>query len=256
MVYLALLPRIAVILAAGSGTRIGCPKAVLEVHGYPLILYPLAVLSIVGVESFCIITRRDLASRIKEYASRILDLYDLTVVVNNEPERENGFSLLLAAHECPWSLYEPAFISMVDHIYPPLLAQRVAMTSSNRYYVIGGDREAVYVDVEEATKLLADASMSIVKLGKNISRWTHIDTGLHLARRFVVEYSYELLGRPYRVALNDLTSTLARHNMLYLADVSGIPWKDIDTREDLESIERGSSRIVLDTVREWIGWRR
>ena len=259
MVYLALSPRIAVILAAGSGTRIGYPKAVLEVLGSPLITYPLSVLQIVGVKMFCIVTRRDLASRVEEHAVETLGSpHDFTIVINDEPERENGFSLLLAARECPWGLYEPAFISMVDHIYPPLLAQRVAMSGSNhnKYYVIGGDREALYVDEEEATKLLVDASMAIRRLGKSISSWTHLDTGLHLAYRFAVELSYELLGRPYRVALNDLTSTLALHGMLYLADVSGIPWKDIDTREDLESIERGSSRAVLDTVREWVYWEK
>ncbi|ABM80022.1 NTP transferase domain-containing protein [Hyperthermus butylicus] len=246
-----LAPRLAVLLAAGLGTRLGGkPKPLLRVAGRPLAWYPLSVLHLAGAREACIVTRSEIADELRGLASSIYGGGSVTVVVNPEPERENGYSLLLAATECPLLVSEPAYVSMTDHIYSPLIPVRAGYSVQTGYYMIAGDSEPCCIDIDEATFVKAVLPRGY-DVGKGIAWWTHVDTGVHVYALDSSELQAVAAGE-YTVKLNTITSRLAQRGRLLVADVSCLPWTEIDTPRDLEEAERGQRRWVIRHVEEWL----
>ena len=249
---MAMTARYAVLLAAGLGTRLGGPKPLVRLHGRPLAWYPLSVLHLVGASEVCIVTRSELASVVRELAGSIYGSGSVNVVVNSEPWRENGYSLVLASWLCPCPRDEPVYVSMSDHVYSPLVPARL---EAPRWalYSIAGDSEPAYVDADEATKILAANGIGYA-VGKELRLWSHVDMGVHATRlgaileaaRLVMAENQDVLG------LNMLTDMLARLGGLHVSEASGLPWTEIDTPMDLEEAEKGSRRRVVEHVLSWL----
>ncbi|BES80895.1 NTP transferase domain-containing protein [Pyrodictium abyssi] len=243
--------RYAVLLAAGLGTRLGGPKPLVRLHGRPLAWYPLSVLHLVGASEACIVTRSELASELRGLAESIYGSGSVHVVVNSEPWRENGYSLVLASRLCPCPGDEPVYVSMSDHVYSPLVPARL---EAPRWalYSIAGDREPVYVDADEATKILAVGGIGYA-VGKGLRLWSHVDMGVHAARLGAIRETAELVmaGSQGVLGLNMLTDTIARLGGLHVSEASGLPWTEIDTPMDLEEAEKGPRRRVVEHVLSW-----
>ena len=242
----------AVLLAAGEGRRLGGRKPLARLRGRPLAWYPVSVLHLLGVTEFVIVTRGELASELRGLVEMVAGAGSAVVVVNREPWRENGYSLLLGLREADG---EAVLVSMSDHVYSPRLAARVAATAYPwALYVTGCDASPCCVDTDEATKVLAAGPVEVAH-GKGLPRWTCIDTGVHLARsgpllleaaRLTCRLNEGVLG------LNSLLDTLARLGMASTSRVDGLPWLEVDTPGDLEEAESGRNRWVVDHVLEWL----
>jgi 1L-myo-inositol 1-phosphate cytidylyltransferase len=160
------LPRLAAVLAAGEARRLGGRKPLARLHGRPLAWYPVSVLHLLGAAEFIVVTRPDLAPELRGLVESVAGSGSATVVVNNEPWRENGYSLLLAAREAG-----PAatlWVSMSDHVYSPLLAARVAAQHPGRGYTVACDREPCCIDTGEATRVLAEPPLAS-RVGKGLA---------------------------------------------------------------------------------------
>ena len=244
-----MVPRTAIILAAGLGSRLGYKaKPLVKLQGKPLVWYPVSVLHSIGVREFCVVTRRDVEAEVRSIVSSVAGGPSVHTVVNNEPERENGYSLILAVSGC--GLYDVAYVSMSDHVYSPSIPLRVSSVRVGRGYVIAGDAQPCCVDVDEATRIEAVSGVGY-RVGKGLEFWTHIDTGVHIiygASSDIVEVA----SGEEVVKLNTITSRLAARGELYVADVTGLPWTEIDTPLDLEETERGSRRWVVEHVKRWL----
>ncbi|KSW12548.1 hypothetical protein CF15_07470 [Pyrodictium occultum] len=245
--------RYAVLLAAGLGRRLGGPKPLVRLRGRPLAWYPLSVLHLLGVSEACIVTRRELAGELRGLAESIYGPGAVDVVVNEEPWRENGYSLLLASRGCPGLGWEPVYVSMSDHVYSPLLPARLQPLPGWAHYGIAGDGDPCCVDVEEATRLQASGGIGYA-VGKGLRYWSHVDTGVHAARPagLAEEARRALASGGGVLSLNTLTSGLAARGLLYVAEASGQPWTEIDTPRDLEEAEKGERRRVVDHVLSWL----
>lgn len=77
----------AVILAAGSSTRLGQPKALIEIGGKPLVVLAYEHLSKAGCSPIVIVTRQELA------VDLMLALPDANIAINADPERGRTGSL-------------------------------------------------------------------------------------------------------------------------------------------------------------------
>ncbi|ALL00796.1 sugar nucleotidyltransferase [Pyrodictium delaneyi] len=244
--------RYAVLLAAGLGTRLGGPKPLVRLHGRPLAWYPLSVLHLVGASEVCIVTRSELEGELRQLAESVYGSGAVHVVINSEPWRENGYSLLLASRLCPCPVGEPVYVSMSDHVYSPLVPARLAVPRW-AVYSIAGDREPAYVDADEATKILAVGGVGYA-VGKGLRFWSHIDMGVHAVRLDAIREASELVMAWSQgvLGLNMLTDTLARLGGLYVSEASSLPWTEVDTPRDLEEAEKGRRRRVVEHVLSWI----
>ena len=239
-----MLPRLLVLLAAGLGTRIGGDKQFLEVEGKPLSYYPLVVSHLLGVSEAVIVTRVEIGSEMKKLAESIYGSGSVYIVINREIWRENGYSLLLAGETLGWT--GRVLVSMADHVYTPLVPIRVAATKG--CYVVGGDAEPGFIDVEEAT--LVEATPFISRIGKGLSHYTHVDVGVHSIELNIL-HGYRVVSG--KLPLSSIVAKLAeKTNCAVIADVSGLEWTEIDTPRDLEELVSGRRRRVLDVVLEWI----
>jgi len=242
--------RAAVLLAAGEGRRLGGRKPLARLRGRPLAWYPVSVLHLLGVTEFVVVTRRELAAEMRRLVETVAGPGSAMVVVNTEPWRENGHSLLLGLREIAWS---PAAVSMSDHVYSPRLAARVA---AHRWpwaeYVTGCDREPCCVDTGEATRVLAMEPREEAH-GKHLERWTCIDTGVHAAYPGPLLAEAAVRARRRGVlSLNALLDTTAKMGAAATAPAHGLPWLEVDTPLDLEEAEKGRNRWVVDHVLEWL----
>ena len=159
---------------------------------------------------------------------------------------ENGYSALLAAQRVEEDFL---LVAMVDHVVHPAIHRAVAytLTAMGADVVVGGDRYAVYVDHGEATRIRCDERNRIVAIGKGLNPYDYVDVGVIGFRRSSLTAS--MLEDGETATVNSLVQKLASSGVGPVVDVTGLPWKDVDTVDDLYDLLVGPGREVLDIVR-------
>ncbi|RUM47314.1 MAG: hypothetical protein DSY37_02690 [Hyperthermus sp.] len=239
-------PRLIIVLAAGAGRRLGGAKPLVRLRGRPLAWYPLSVLHLLGAAEAVIVTRRELASGLRELARSILGRGAVNIVLNNEPWRENGYSLLLGASTLT---SDASFVTMSDHVFSPLLPARLEYSVAGRGgYALVCDSNPLFIDVDEATKIMMQPPI-LYESSKNLREWMCVDTGVHAL------FSPPTLKEAARgrvLTLNALVSSLASTGRARAVLVRGAYWTEIDTPDDLVEAEEGRRGRVVEHVLSWV----
>ena len=232
----------AVVLAAGRGSRLGFltrfrPKALMPVAGRALVAHVLDSLARAGIDEAVVVC----GYRGDQLEGALAEGTPLGVacVRNPEYEREASLSLAAAREACG---NEPFLLVMGDHLFEPALVRRLlrAGESFSSMYVdrapslVAADFGSWPADyVEEATKLEVDDAGRVGAIGKGLSRWDALDTGVFLCRPPVWE-AVEAAGD---APLSAVFGRLAEEGQLVAADVTGCFWYDVDTADDLAAVE-------------------
>jgi len=249
----------ALVLAAGLSTRLGAlargAKFSVKVRSRPLISYPLTSLLLAGVEKIYIVVNPSGMERLEEVLASLGYVDVVNVVVNEEPWRENGYSLLVGASQLAADSF---FVSMSDHIYPielPMRLREVAEMWKDAVIVVAGDRAPPYVDVEEATLIDAGGGLEVRRMGKSLRKWDFVDAGVFIMRREVVNVAREVASEKDVVKLSDVVNAAVERGLkAVVADITGIPWTEVDTPEDYFLVNRGPRSIVVEeVVKGWSG---
>ncbi len=238
----------AVILAAGLSRRFrrhaGRFKLTVPVSGYPLVCYPMTSLVMAGVERIILVVNPFNGEAVNRILSESFPFnVEIDIVVNDKPELGNGYSLLSAL---PKVKDDRFIISMADHIYPPSVALKLINCNGS---VLGGDSNALYIDVNEATKIHVRDGY-VAKIGKNINPFEYVDIGVHaLERKLPFK---ECMKEIDSLELSAVMECLASRHPIGVADVNGAPWTELDTYSDYIEITQGDRRNVVEEVlREW-----
>ncbi len=241
--------REAVILASGLGTRLreitgGTPKCFYEIGGLPLVLYPAHALRLNGVTRVTAVVPPGMKSRALQTLGNLFN--EVCVVENNEVESGNAYSLK-RAEECVKSEY--FLVTVCDSLYPPSTVERIIRYREGveADVVVGGSRVTDYVDVDEATKILA-IDGEVYRIGKELTDYTHIDIGLFVMKDTVFQVASKMRwGR--EVSLFELIEFGIREGLrVVVADLGDTPWTEVDTLEDLRELLWGRRKAVLDTI--------
>ena len=246
--------REAVILAAGIGSRLGSlgkgAKFALTVANRPLITYPIFSLASAGAKRFIIVTRSETVKPIERALRGMDHILEYRFCINDEWERENGYSLF-AASRCVRD--ERFFLSMSDHIYPREIPERLRLEARKHpsaSIIVAGDREPLFVDVGEATLIEARGGR-VVAIGKGLPSWSHVDTGVFVMKREVFTVASHLARRKYRLKLSEIVQAAAYMGLeVRVADVTGIPWTEVDTVDDYMSVVSGIKARLPQLVYE------
>ncbi len=240
----------AVILAGGKSSRLikytgGKPKWSLSIRGKPMIYYPISALRSVGVNRFIIIVAKKWFREMSKLLRRMNIDYEL--VPNNYVERENGFSFLLSKDYVTDNYF---YLSMSDHIYSAKLLHVLQNKKYSRsHLVICGDREPLFIDVSEATKILSDRRENIIAIGKNVRPFTHVDTGVFLISKRIFHVAEKLASSRYSFTMSDIVNKSVKyHYYVKVATIYRGYWTEIDTISDLTGVKRGKRRAVLDAA--------
>ncbi len=236
-----------VVLAAGDGDRLGeltsrIPKVLLTVLGKPLILYPIEALVKAGIKEIAIVTGF-LGHKVEAFLySNSISEANIQFIYNPNHKGGNAISVEVAGD---WTAGEPFILCMGDHIIPQDYISR---------FVNGTPcQEALAVDfnpgnhhiVEEATKVRVDSKGIIREIGKGLTQWDGIDTGVFLLTENFVNAVLELqLTRGIDIEISEVIRfMLDRGQDFITVDTSGLFWADIDTMEDI---------LLVDGTEQWL----
>ena len=223
----------AVILAAGHGTRLGKlgrekPKVLVRVAGRELLYRHLYLLSRLGVEEFVIVVNSNTQQQVQEFLQG--QNYRWSLVVNEAPEKGNGYSLLLTKDHVEGTF----LVVMGDHIYEEAFLEKAI---KGKGLIV--DREGRFIDHEEATKVSIQGGRA-KDIGKAISG-NAFDTGFFVLTEEVFRHAAEILEEKGAVEMSEIVKRAG----LEVTEVSGYLWMDVDTPAEAKKATRVLVRNAL-----------
>ena len=232
----------AIILCAGKANRMrsfpeNLPKQLIKVGGRQILERTLILLKNQGIERFIIVVNEENSAPIEEKLTGMGIDYHL--ILNKEPERENGYSLFLATE----SLEDEGFIlTMGDHLYSE---DFIAQAVRKKGLVL--DRLGLFIDRNEATKVLCKEG-KVSEIGKDLDRFDGFDTGFFILSKDIHKTAERLVAEKEKVTLSEIV----RDASIPCSEVSGEFWTDVDTPEDIVRARKG---ILLSSVKgDGDGW--
>ncbi len=227
-----------VILAAGDGDRLqsvigAYPKVLVSVQGKSLMWYPIEAMAAAGVRQIAVVVGY-LASEVRgalgdgrRFGVR------LEYILNRDYCGGNAISVSKVR---AWAAGEPFVLCMGDHMIEPGLVSRLLQRSPVAETLCVDFTPADRCDLAEATKVAIDSSGCIRHIGKDLTYWDALDTGVFLLTEKFLNAIDELLPKlGSDTEISDVIRFMvSRENRFVTHDVSGSLWIDVDTDEDLK----------------------
>ncbi len=217
------MPKTAVILCAGYGTRMGGKvKPLMKVGGREIIYRTIKLLRDNGVERFIVIVNRENRKPIEEFLKSLNIEYE--VVVNPNPERGNGYTFYLAKDR----VYGRFVLVMGDHVYGEDFVKEALKGEG-----LICDRNPRFVDLDEATKVIVENGRA-KRVGKKLERFCCVDTGFFVLTPEIFSVAENIVESKEVVSLSEIMEK-ARVKVTF---VDGLFWMDVDTEEELRKANR------------------
>ena len=217
------MPKTAVILCAGYGTRMGGKvKPLMKVGGREIIYRTIKLLRDNGVERFIVIVNRENRKPIEEFLKSLNIEYE--VVVNPNPERGNGYTFYLAKDRVNGRFV----LVMGDHVYGEDFVKEALKGEG-----LICDRNPRFVDLDEATKVIVENGRA-KRVGKKLERFCCVDTGFFVLTPEIFSVAKNIVESKEVVSLSEIMEK-ARVKVTF---VDGLFWMDVDTEEELRKANR------------------
>ena len=242
----------AIILAAGSGTRISknfpaLPKALIQVNNISIISRQISLFKKNGIDEIIVIT-----GPFKEKFS----IPDITCVYDQKFEEHDILGSLMEARE---HIFGDVIITYSDIIFEDLILKKILQTNLDIGIAVDLDWKKAYENrkshaISEAENILFDNSRNILEIRKNI-RNSNLEIGEFLGIVKLSNNGCKLLLKKYDEIRNDDNGRFhdaESSTKAYLTDmiqelidsnievkpifISG-KWCEIDTIEDLKMAE-------------------
>jgi len=228
-----------VILAAGDGRRLlpatlQTSKVLLDVGGQPLIHYAVEALADAGVSDTVVVVGYQ-GQAVSAALGPVFP--DLGFIQNDDYLGGNALSIYAARD---FVSDEPFLVCMGDN---PIGFETIRQLLST-----GGNGNTLCVDtmasdpsqISDGNRVVVDSNGYISSIGKDLTVWNAIDTGVFQMTRAVFNVIDMLVRtKGIHVEINDIVRHLiGEESPFFTCDVSGMFWADVDTRADLETTDR------------------
>ncbi len=242
----------AVLLAAGDGGRLRplsleTPKVLLEVAGKPLICWTLEALRGVGITEVGVVVGCN-AEKVESALRDVRPGLSLEFIENPDWRGENGRSLH-AAREFAGDA--PFVLCMGDHLASPkVIESLVAMEDRASVLCVDSHAELPF-QIDDATKVIVGPNGEVVEIGKDLSWWNAVDTGVFRLDPVVFKATDYLIRKEGRgLELSQVVRLFTEERAPFATcDVTGLFWADVDTLEDYRAVERLLREGLVDG--EW-----
>jgi 1L-myo-inositol 1-phosphate cytidylyltransferase len=226
----------AVIPAAGAGTRVAAltreaPKSLIEINGRQLIEHIILAARTAGVRDFVIVT----GYQPDAIPAALGNGRDLGVAIEycHNPRWQdlaNGYSILSAAP----LLGETFIILMSDHLFEPTLLETLLASPppAGGCRLLTDPRISEVFDLDDATKVRSDNRGKILEMGKNLSTYDRLDTGLFHSTKGLIDSLRSGIEKG-ESSLTFGNNTLATKGLMQAVDLRGGAWLDVDTPESI-----------------------
>ena len=231
----------ALIIAAGKGSRLQTkskekPKPLIRLLGLSLIERIILTAKQAGIEEFVVVVGY-LGEKIKKELGNGKNLgVNITYIENNEWDRENGISVLMAKEV----LKEKFVLLMSDHVFDSQILKRLQKTELKKdecVLVVDRAPDKYYIDLEDATKVKVDDDGYILEIGKDTENFNCVDCGIFLLSPLIfsaldqsVKEGDETLSGGIRI--------LAKKRKIKSLEVGNNFWIDIDTIKSYRMAEK------------------
>lgn len=220
-----------VIIAAGQGTRLramAASKPLAEVHGTTLLEHIVRRAKAGGASEFLVVTGYE-AERVEAVLPALQQRVGAPVEAVRNPEwhRPNGLSVLAAAPR----LTGEFILLMSDHLFDPaILSSLLAGRRAEAALTLASDSDVgnPLLDLDDATKLRLDGERRIVAIGKAITDYNAIDTGIFLASPPLFEAIHDGVAAGGSGSLSEGVARLAAEGRAFGFDIGGRWWLDVD----------------------------
>jgi choline kinase len=237
----------AVILMAGEGSRLrGSDNTFLKpfvpLLGRPLISYTLDALIRAGIKTVDFVVGYQSGRMIEQVKQFLPSDLSASFIENREWQKQNGISLLAAAAH----VSKPFLLTMSDHLFDDAVVDRLLDASASGFLNIAVDRKLDSIfDLEDAMKVQTCGDR-ITNIGKNLSHYDAIDTGLFVCPVEIFDYLERAKsGSPESFrdcSLADAVQLMAGDKNVRAIDIGDAWWQDVDTPQMLKYAERQVSK--------------
>jgi 1L-myo-inositol 1-phosphate cytidylyltransferase len=233
----------AVILMAGTGSRLRGPvnsvaKPIIPIAGRPLISYAIESFDKVGVKTLYAVVGPNGEELADAVAPLLPSHMQLRAIPNPNWQKQNGVSLLTVAGK----VRAPFFLAMGDHLFEASILDRLLAQADLSRLNLAVDRKIDSIfDLEDAMKVQTKDGF-VSAIGKNLSGYDAIDTGIFLCPETIFDY----LGRARHegdCSLADGVRLMAEDGNVRVIDIGDAWWQDVDTPAMLARAEQEAMRL-------------
>jgi choline kinase len=233
-------PHEVVILAAGQGLRIRKDeqdylKPLYPLGGRPLLSHVFEALTGAGVRKLNVVVGFCSADLVPGVRSVVPEGAEVQFIDNPDWKLSNGISLLCARG----AVQGPFLLSMADHLYRSEVVERLVRGAADPDSLyLGVDRKLDSIfDMDDATKVRTEGGC-IVEIGKHLTRFDCVDTGLFVCPPAVFDYLETARQEGGGdCSLSAGVQAMARDGRARVVDIGDAFWQDVDTAEMLAHAE-------------------
>jgi len=246
-----MVPKTVIILCAGFGTRLrewsmGYPKPLVKIRNKPIIDFIVENYLWNDFENFIIVLgykwkviHRHLISLQKRLQKKYIDRkFNFHYAINHEVQRGNGFSCFLGlekAREVGFS--NNLMLTMGDHLYSYKLIEYFWNTNRLNYSDLSVATDSkidqLYLDVDEATKILGIKDGTVVNIGKELTKYNRIDMGVFHVNHSIHRLAQELADTRETFGwTNVVKRAIELQKSVKYVDIPMPTWIDVDNYHD------------------------
>ena len=161
----------------------------------------------------------------------------INLVENHYPERENGYSLFLGAHEVSSDFF---ILSMADHIFSVNVYSELIKVHNDQDIILATDPmeiEGVY-DLDDCTKVHGVDS-KIEKIGKKIEKYNRLDMGAFIMKTDTIKQvstKIEIENTKFGVS-SILMKVMKSGREVCYNDFKNTLWIDIDNEIEYNKVK-------------------
>jgi 1L-myo-inositol 1-phosphate cytidylyltransferase len=226
----------AIVLLAGEGSRLrSADRTVLKpfvpVLGRPLISYTIDALVRAGIQKFWFVVGYESKRVIAETRRLMNASLDASFIENRHWQKQNGISLLAAAH----CVATPFLLTMGDHVFDEAVIRLLLDLAQPDLLNIAIDRKLDSIfDLQDAMKVQTRKGQ-VTAIGKHLTDYDAIDTGLFVCPREIFSYLEEARSRDAGgdCSLADGIRLMAGSGKVRAIDIGDSWWQDVDTPQML-----------------------
>jgi choline kinase len=219
------------ILAAGQGTRlrsIAASKPLADVAGVPLLEHVVRAAAKGGASEFVIVTGY-LGERVEAFVRDLADQtgFVIDTVRNADWSHPNGLSVLAAQAR----LTGEFILLMSDHLFDPaILRELIRADRRQAALTLASDfgLDNPLLDLDDATKVELGEGFRIARIGKALTRYDAVDTGIFIASPALFEALRASLAAGGGGSLSEGVQALADEGRAFAWDIGRRWWLDVD----------------------------
>jgi choline kinase len=219
------------IIAAGQGTRLrtlAASKPLAQLNGRPLLEHIAHSAKAGGATSFLVVTGYEaegIEALLPALAERVGT--PMEAVRNPDWHRPNGLSVLAAAPR----LEAQFALLMSDHLFDPnILRALIAGRREGAALMLAADYAIAnpLLDLDDATKLQVDSAGRIAAIGKALTDYNAVDTGIFLGTTALLDAIQAAVEAGGAGSLSEGVAKLSEAGTAFAFDIEGRWWLDVD----------------------------